>query len=92
MKTMFTLFAEIESDLRSLRTREGLAAARAKGKRGGRPKGSYKSKLDQYKEEIIALIKNGSMRSFIAAKYRVTPATLLNWLKRNDLNDLKPQP
>jgi len=41
MITMFGLFAEIERDLISERTKEGLAAARAKGKIIGRPKGSW---------------------------------------------------
>jgi len=92
MKTMFALFAEIDSDLRSLRTKEGQAAARKKGRIGGRPKGPGKSRLDKYREEIIALIQNGSQRQFIARRYGVTPATLLNWLKRHDLNTLQPKP
>ena len=37
---MFALFAEVERDLISERTKEGLAAARAKGKLLGRPKGA----------------------------------------------------
>ena len=37
MVTMFALFAEVERDLISERTKEGLAAARAKGKLLGRP-------------------------------------------------------
>ena len=44
---LFGLFAEVERDLISERTREGLAAAKAKGKRLGRPKGAFgKSRLD----------------------------------------------
>ena len=39
MVTLFGLFAEIERELISMRTKEGLAAARASGKRLGRPKG-----------------------------------------------------
>ncbi len=39
MVTLFSLFAEIERELISMRTKEGLAAARASGKRLGRPKG-----------------------------------------------------
>lgn len=41
MVTMFGLFAEIERDLISERTCEGLAAAGAKGRVLGRPKGSH---------------------------------------------------
>ncbi|UMG92836.1 recombinase family protein [Nocardioides sp. TF02-7] len=38
MASMLATFAEFERDMISLRTREGLAAARAKGKRIGRPR------------------------------------------------------
>lgn len=92
MRTMLGLFAEIERDLISCRTKEGIAAARAKGAPIGRPKGIGKSRLDPHREEIIALIKNGSQRQFIAKRYGVTPAALLHWLKRHDLNKIKPQP
>ena len=89
---MLGLFAEIEHDLIVSRTKEGLAAARAKGKILGRPKGIGKSRLDEHREEIIALIKNGSQRQFIAKRYGVTSATLLHWLKNHNLNNIKPQP
>lgn len=45
-KLMFTIFAGIsqfERDLISQRTKEGLEAARARGKKGGRPKAEKKS-------------------------------------------------
>ena len=48
MIAMFGLFAEVERDLISERTKEGLAAAKAKGKQLGRPKGALgKSKLER---------------------------------------------
>ncbi len=40
MIALFGLFAEVERDLISQRTKEGLAAARAKGRLLGRPKGA----------------------------------------------------
>lgn len=40
MIALFGLFAEVERDLIAERTKEGLAAAKAKGKQLGRPKGS----------------------------------------------------
>jgi DNA invertase Pin-like site-specific DNA recombinase len=92
MRTMLGLFAEIERDLISARTKEGLAAARAKGRLLGRPKGKGKSKLDQYRPEIEALLKNGSRKTFIAARYGVTPVTLSNWLKRTGLDKLEAKP
>jgi len=70
MITMFGLFAEIERDLISERTKQGLLAAKEKGKILGRPKGSGKSKLDSFKLEIEALLKNGSSKTFIANRYK----------------------
>jgi DNA invertase Pin-like site-specific DNA recombinase len=92
MRTMLSLFAEIERDLISARTKEGLAAAKAGGQQLGRPKGKGKSRLDQYKPEIEALLKNGSRKNFIAERYKVTQATLFNWLKRVGLDKLDSQP
>jgi len=92
MRTMLGLFAEIERDLISARTKEGLAAARVKGRLLGRPKGIGRSRLDVHREEIIALIKNGAKRNFIAKRYGVTPAALLHWLKRHKLDNIKPEP
>jgi len=91
MRTMLGLFAEIERDLISARTKEGLAAARASGQMLGRPKGIGKSRLDKHEPEIIALLKNGSQRQFIAKRYGVTPAALTHWLNRHDLN-ITPEP
>lgn len=65
------------------------AAARAKGKMLGRPKGPGKSRLDKHEPEIIALMKNGSQRQFIAKRYGVTSAGLLHWLKRHELDNCK---
>lgn len=92
MRTMLGLFAEIEHDLIVARTKEGLAAARAKGRQLGRPKGPGKSRLDPYRPEIEALLKNGSRKSFIAQRYHVTPATLWNWLKKRGLDKVEARP
>ena len=56
MALVFSIAAEIERDLISKRTTEGLRVARAKGKLLGRPRGPGKSKLDKHREEIISLI------------------------------------
>lgn len=82
---MLAMFAEIERDLISQRTTEGLRACKAKGIKLGRPKGPGKSKLDGYREEIIALLKNGSTKRFVANRYGTTPANLHNWMVRNDV-------
>jgi len=85
MVTMFGLFAEIERDLISDRTKQGLAAAKKKGKLLGRPKGTGKSKLDKYKPEIEALINNGATKIFIAKRYGSSLPNFYNWLQKNGL-------
>ena len=82
MITLFGLFAEIERDLISERTKRGLIAAKNKGKLLGRPKGSGKSKLDQFKLEIEALLKNGSSKTFIAKRYKTSLPNFYKWLKK----------
>ncbi len=86
MSTMLGLFAEIERDLISARTKEGLHMAKMKGKLVGRPKGPGKSRLDPFRLEIEALLKNGSKKSFIAERYNVTPATFSNWLRKTQID------
>lgn len=83
MALVFAMVAEIEHDLISSRTREGLRNARAKGKLLGRPPGPGKSKLDKYRPEIIALLENRSTKTFVAERYSCTIPTLLNWLSKN---------
>ena len=90
MAMVFKIAAGIERDLISKRTIEGLKAARAKGKLLGRPKGTGKSKLDKHREEIIALLKNGSTQVHIARKYGTTQPNLFNWLRKHKLEDIKP--
>ncbi|MFA5322150.1 MAG: recombinase family protein [Smithella sp.] len=90
MAMTFNIAARIQRDLISRRTTEALKAARAKGKLLGRPKGVGKSKLDQYREEIIALLKTGSKQVYIAKKYGTTQPNLFNWLRKHKLADIKP--
>ena len=90
MAMVFSIASEIERDLISKRTVEGLKAARAKGKLLGRPKGPGKSKLDSHKEEIIALLKTGSTQIYISKKYKTTQPNLHNWLRMRGLIDIKP--
>jgi DNA invertase Pin-like site-specific DNA recombinase len=91
MAMVFSIASEIERDLISKRTIEGLKAARAKGKLLGRPKGVGKSKLDKYREEIIALLKTGSTQVYIAKKYGTSQPNLFNWLRQHKLADIKPE-
>ncbi len=89
MITMFGLFAEIERDLISERTKQGLLAAKKKGKILGRPKGSGKSKFDPFKLEIEALLKNGSTKTFIAKKYKTSLPNLYKWMKKHGMDGEK---
>ncbi len=82
--TMFSLFAEIERDLISRRTIEALAARKAAGVKLGRPKGKGKSKLDEHREEIHALLANGSTKAWIARRYNTSVSNLYNWLEKNE--------
>ena len=83
--TMLAMISEIERDLISERTKEGLRARKEAGIKLGRPKGPGKSKLDVYKDEIKALLNNGSTKTFVAKKYKTSLPNLYNWLKNNNL-------
>jgi len=87
MVTMFSLFAEIERDLISERTKEGIAAARAKGKVIGRPKGVLgKSKLDEKSEEIRELLKKEVGMTSIAKIMGVSRTALRHFIKTRKLS------
>ncbi len=79
MTTLFALFAEVERDLISERTREGLAKTRASGKTLGRPKGSLGvSRLDGKEDEIRQFIDLGVSRTATAKITGVSRSTLYN--------------
>lgn len=86
MAMAFSIAAEIERDLISKRTREGLDAVRRKGVKLGRPRGTGKSKLDQHSPEIKGLLATGATQAYIAKRYRVTEATVSRWLKRRGIS------
>jgi DNA invertase Pin-like site-specific DNA recombinase len=90
MAMAFSIAAEIEHDLISKRTKEALKARKAQGVILGRPRGAGKSKLDKHREEIVALLKNGSTKKYVAKKYGTSSPNLINWLKKNKI-DAKPR-
>ena len=62
LQAIYSYFAEAEREYISRRTKEGLAAAKAKGKLLGRPKGSKNKKgriLDAYEGQIKDYLKMG---------------------------------
>src|SRR5258708_14194502 len=90
MVALFGLFAEVERDLISERTREGLASARAKGRLLGRPKGVLgKSRLDGKEEEIRHLLQKQVSTASIAKIVGVTRPTFHLFIKTRRL---RPHP
>jgi DNA invertase Pin-like site-specific DNA recombinase len=86
MIALFGLFAEVERDLISQRTKEGLAAARAQGRLLGRPKGSLgKSKLDGKEEEIGMLLEKTVSKASIAKIVGVSRTALHHFIRTRKL-------
>lgn len=83
--TAFSMASEIERDLISQRTEQALRYKKEQGVKLGRSLGPGKSKLDQYRPETEALLKNGSTQKFIAGRHGTTEANLHNWLRKNHL-------
>lgn len=81
----FAIAAEIERDLISQRTTEALQVRKQQGMQLGRPKGIGKSKLDEYRTEIEALLKNGSTKTWVANKYQTTVGNLRHWMKQHGI-------
>src|SRR4051795_797490 len=87
MIALFGLFAEVERDLISERTKEGLAAARAKGRLLGRPKGSRgKSKLHGREGGIRMLLEKEGPKASIAKIVGVSSPNLRHFIRTRKLN------
>ena len=90
MTTLFALFAEVERDLISGRTREGLAQARASGRKLGRPKGSLGvSRLSGKEDDIRRFLELGVSKTAIAKLTGVSRTTLYSFMSTRGL---KPSP
>ncbi len=86
MITMFGLFADIEKDLISIRTKHALAGVKASGKKLGRPKGSLgKSKLDGKEREIKDLLDKKVSISSIAKIMSVSRNAVYKFIKSRKL-------
>ena len=79
----FGLSAQIERDLISERTKQGLAVAKANGKKIGRRKGEsvYYVKLRKYEKQIMKDYKNHKSINSIAIKYNVTWTTAKRFIE-----------
>jgi DNA invertase Pin-like site-specific DNA recombinase len=86
MVRMFGLLAQADCQLVSVHTKEGLAAARGKGKKLGRPKGSLsRSKLDGRIEEVKRLLALGVSKGTIARMMGVERGTVNHFVKSRGL-------
>ena len=85
----FSLCADIERRMISQRTKEGLARAKANGKKLGRQKGykakSYITDGKSYKYKMLRLKKFSRIK--IAKKLKISYKTLQNWVKRENLEE-----
>ena len=90
MTTLFALFAEVERDLISERTREGLARARSSGRKLGRPNGSLGvSRLDGKEDEIRRFLELGVSKTAIAKITGVSRTALYSFMSTRGL---RPSP
>jgi DNA invertase Pin-like site-specific DNA recombinase len=86
MVRMFGLLADIDRELVSIHTKEGLSSARVKGKKLGRPKGSLGiSKLDGKTGEIQRLLSLGVSKGAIARMMGVGRTTVNHFAKSRGL-------
>lgn len=93
MIALFGLFAEVERDLISERTKEGLQAAKMRGQLLGRPKGAFgPSKLDGKEVEIQKLLEKKVSKSSIAKIVEVSRTTLLHFIRSRQLDSKTPPP
>ena len=78
MLTMLSALSQFERDIIAERTLDGLKAARARGRQGGRPKAGS----DKAKAQALALYDANAMTNReIAETVKVSTATLSRWIK-----------
>ena len=85
MLNTMSMVSEMERDFISLRTKESLSVKKNNGVKLGRPKGTGKSKLDQFSEEIKSFRKNGTTITWLGKHYGVSTLTVSNWLKKHNV-------
>ena len=87
MVTMFSLFAELERDIISERTKAALAAKKAGGKKLGKPKGTLQeSKLDPHQDRIKEFLQHGVAKSAIARMLGTSRNNLVNYIRTRGLD------
>jgi len=87
MIKIFSLLAQADRELVTLHTKEGLATARGKGKKLGRPTGSLgRSKLDGKTEEIKRLLALGISKGAIARMMGVGRTAVIHFVNSRGLD------
>jgi len=79
--TLFAALAEFERDVIRERTKAGLTAARARGRKGGRPKGLSKQALAKAAKTLFA--QKDKTAQEIAAILGISRATLYRYLEHS---------
>ena len=82
MATMLAGIAQFERDLLSERVKSGLAAAKARGKKLGRPKGQ-RPKSDRLAPKVLELIEEGRSYRWIAHDLAISKNTVGDIVKRH---------
>lgn len=78
MLTMLSALSQFERDLIAERTIDGLKAARARGRNGGRPRAG----TDKDRKQALAIYTSGVMSNAeIAARFNVSLSTLNRWIR-----------
>jgi DNA invertase Pin-like site-specific DNA recombinase len=80
--SLLGVFSELERDLISVRTAEGLAHAKQKGVRLGRPN---RSRLDPHRAEIVRAFLAGTPIVRLAQEYNISACAMRGFLKKNRL-------
>ncbi len=78
---VLAVLSQFERDLIAERTRSGLAAAKARGKRLGRQKGQNPS--DKYAENVLKLIDEGRSYRCISHELQIDKKTVTAIVKRS---------
>ena len=88
MIAILSAFAEMERDLISQRTIEGLKRKILAGVKLGRPIGSKnrKTKMSNQYENVLKMLQSGMLRNQIAKKLNVSFYTVNKYIKSNDLH------
>ena len=86
--SIYGYFAQTEREILSVRTKSGLAAAKANGRVGGRKKGQIvKSKFDVHREKIEELYQVGLSANKIVSYINVgTQQSLSNYIKSRQIS------